>query len=80
MLLGTSKGLFRLSEAGVAPVVSTATTAVDGEWAIVEEAEVVSLDSGVTATTSPFTATCVTTFGDGALVGTAEAHLFSVDD
>jgi hypothetical protein len=78
VLLGTAKGLFRLSDAGVAPVAATETDAMDGGWAIVEGAEVVSLDSGVTATTAPLTATCIAARGEGALIGTEEAHLFEV--
>jgi hypothetical protein len=54
------------------------TTAIDGDWAIVEHADVVSLDSDITATTAPLDAQCMAAFGDGCLVGTAEARLYEV--
>jgi hypothetical protein len=79
VLIGTAEGLLRLSDAGVAPVAPTGTTAIDGEWAIVEDSDVVSLDSGVTATTSPLSAQCIAAFGDGALVGTEQARIFELD-
>ncbi len=78
VLIGTREGLFRLSDAGVAPVAPTETTAIDGEWAIVEDTDVVSLDSGTTASTAPLSAQCVAAFGDGALVGTEQARVFEV--
>ena len=79
VLAGTSEGLFRLSDAGVAQVTSTATSSIAGDWAIVDGAEVVSLTSGITTTTAPLSAQCVVPFGDGALVGTEQAHLFEID-
>jgi hypothetical protein len=79
VLIGTSEGLFRLADGVIASVAATETTAISGEWAVVEEAEVVSLDSGVTATTAPLSAECVAPFGDGALVGTETARLFRLD-
>jgi hypothetical protein len=79
VVVGTTEGLFRLTDAGITPVSSTGTTAIDGAWAIVERNAVVSLDSGVTVTTAPLTAQCVKSFGDGALVGTETARLFVFD-
>lgn len=78
VLIGTREGLFRLSDAGVAPVAPTETTAIDNEWAIVEDTDVVSLVSGTIATTAPLSAQCVAAFGDGALVGTEQARVFEV--
>jgi hypothetical protein len=78
VLLGTTTGLLRLTDAGVAPLAATETVAMDGGWVIVEGAEVLSLDSGITATTAPLSATCVAARGEGALIGTEEAHLFEV--
>lgn len=78
VLIGTDEGLFHLSDTGVAPVAPTETTAIDGEWAICEEADVVSLDSGVTASLAPLTAYCVATIGDEVLVGTSAARLYRV--
>ena len=79
VLVGTEKGLFHLSSTGIAPVSSTDTRAIADEWALVEGDDIVSLDSGVTATTAPFNAQCVAAFGDGALVGTEQAHVFELD-
>jgi len=79
VLVGTSEGLFRLTDAGLAQVGSTETSSIAGDWAIVGDAEVVSLASGVTTTTVPWTAQCVAPFGVGALVGTAEAHLVEIE-
>jgi hypothetical protein len=79
VLVGTGDGLFRLSDSGIAPISSTDTLAISGEWAIVEHAEVVSLDSGVTATTAPLSAECVAAYGEGALVGTEQARVFELD-
>src|SRR5690349_16545774 len=70
VLVGTGEGLFHLSNSGIAPVSSTGTRAIADEWALVEGDDIVSLDSGVTATTAPLSAHCVAAFGDGALVGT----------
>jgi hypothetical protein len=78
VLVGTGEGLFRLSDSGIAPISSTDTVAMSGEWAIVEGADIVSLDSGATVTTAPLSAQCVAAYGDGALVGTERARLFEL--
>ena len=77
-MVGTTEGLFHLTDAGAEPVSSSATRAMSGNWAIVEDSGVVSLDGGVTATTAPLSAHCLTSLGDGALVGTERARLFTV--
>jgi hypothetical protein len=79
VLAGTSEGLFRLTDAGVAQVTSTETSSIAGDWAIVDGVEVVSLASGITTTTAPLSGQCVVPYGDGALVGTEQAHLFEID-
>ena len=77
VLIGTAEGLLRLSD-GCRARGPAETAAIDGEWAIVEDSDVVSLDGGVTATTAPLPHSA-SPFGDGALVGTEEAHVFVVD-
>jgi hypothetical protein len=79
VLAGTAEGLFRLTDAAVGQMTSTETSSLAGDWAIVGDSEVVSLASGISTTTAPLTAQCVVPYGDGALVGTAEAHLLEVE-
>jgi hypothetical protein len=79
VLAGTTEGLFRLTDGAVVPLSSTETKAIAEEWVIADAGEVVSLDTGITATTAPLSAQCVATLGTSALVGTEQAHLFGLD-
>jgi len=78
VLVGTEKGLFRVSDTGVEPVLGTSTTAIAADWVVVGDSEVVSLDTDVEVTTAPLLAKCVAASAHGALVGTDKAHVLRV--
>jgi len=78
--VGTDSGLVEIGDDGSRRVVLAAqpVEAIEAGWAIVDQSSVVALDSGLAAVLEarPW---CLTPVDGGVLVGTAGAHLLSVD-
>ena len=76
ILIGTEQGL-RALDGGADLLRDRPVTAVSGQWALVDDRQLVSLESGVEAKLEGPRAWCVLDLGERVYVGTAEARLFA---